>query len=286
MLIWAGLIALGVLVAGTTTLLVLQLRNGALVEAGVLDGDGGLDCEAFEEVELVEGQKGAEISLDDVLLVADGDNIRIGQPTLKGAKVTAEVVDPDKKAKKVIAFKFHRREGYHRQRGIRAHHTVLGHPQRQIHHRHRHRHASQNPFGAALAATVAPGAFGGGIDLLIADPFQAVLATLQRSHNVLITTHVRPDGDALGTAAAMAMGLRQAGIGAACIELDRGIDIAAGELMAALQPVVEAVERQLSGFDLGGIAGDGDAVAAAGEPDTQSLFESYEVPVMIAEQLR
>jgi len=77
------------------------------------------------EVELLDGQQGAEISLDDVLLVADGDNITVGKPTVKGAKVTAEVVEPDKKGKKVIAFKFRRREGYHRKRGIRPHHTVL-----------------------------------------------------------------------------------------------------------------------------------------------------------------
>jgi len=77
------------------------------------------------EVELVEGTKGAEISFPDVLLIVDGDNIQIGKPTVAGATVTAEVIDPDKKAKKVIAFKFRRREGYHRKRGIRAHHTVL-----------------------------------------------------------------------------------------------------------------------------------------------------------------
>jgi large subunit ribosomal protein L21 len=77
------------------------------------------------EVELLPGDKGAEITLDDVLLVADGDNIRVGTPTVAGVKVTAEVLDPDQKADKVIAFKFRRREGYHRKRGIRAHHTVL-----------------------------------------------------------------------------------------------------------------------------------------------------------------
>ena len=76
------------------------------------------------EVELLEGEQGKEIALEDVLLVADGDKIQIGQPNVKGAKVTAEVVDPDKKGKKVIAFKFRRREGYHRKRGIRPHHTI------------------------------------------------------------------------------------------------------------------------------------------------------------------
>ena len=77
------------------------------------------------EVELLDGEKGKEIALEDVLLVADGDKVQVGKPNVKGARVTAEVVDPDKKGKKVIAFKFRRREGYHRKRGIRAHHTVL-----------------------------------------------------------------------------------------------------------------------------------------------------------------
>ena len=77
------------------------------------------------EVELLDGAKGKEIALDEVLLVADGDNITVGKPTVTGARVTAEVIDPDKKGKKVIAFKFRRREGYHRKRGIRAHHTIL-----------------------------------------------------------------------------------------------------------------------------------------------------------------
>jgi large subunit ribosomal protein L21 len=77
------------------------------------------------EVELLDGEQGKDIALEEVLLVADGENIQVGKPTVAGARVTAEVVDPDKKGKKVIAFKFRRREGYHRKRGIRPHHTVL-----------------------------------------------------------------------------------------------------------------------------------------------------------------
>lgn len=77
------------------------------------------------EVELLDGDKGKEIALDTVLLVADGDKIQVGKPTVSGASVTAEVIESDKKARKVIAFKFRRREGYHRKRGIRAHHTIL-----------------------------------------------------------------------------------------------------------------------------------------------------------------
>jgi large subunit ribosomal protein L21 len=77
------------------------------------------------EVELLDGEKGKDITLEEVLLIADGDNIQVGKPTVAGARVSAEVVDPDKKGKKVIAFKFRRREGYHRKRGIRPHHTIL-----------------------------------------------------------------------------------------------------------------------------------------------------------------
>jgi large subunit ribosomal protein L21 len=77
------------------------------------------------EVELLHGEKGKEIVLEDVLLVADGDKVQVGKPNVKGVRVTAEVIEPDKKGQKVIAFKFRRREGYHRKRGIRAHHTVL-----------------------------------------------------------------------------------------------------------------------------------------------------------------
>jgi large subunit ribosomal protein L21 len=77
------------------------------------------------EVELLDGDKGKEIALNEVLLVADGEKISVGKPTVAGARVTAEVIEPDKKGDKVIAFKFRRREGYHRKRGVRAHHTVL-----------------------------------------------------------------------------------------------------------------------------------------------------------------
>jgi large subunit ribosomal protein L21 len=77
------------------------------------------------EIELLDGAKGADVALDEVLLVADGDSITVGKPTVPGARVTAEVVDPDKKGPKVIAFKFRRRTNYHRKRGVRAHHTIL-----------------------------------------------------------------------------------------------------------------------------------------------------------------
>src|SRR3954451_3834796 len=44
------------------------------------------------------------------------------------------------------------------------------------------------------------------------DPAQQILDTLSACKRVLITTHVRPDGDALGSTAAMFLGLKQKGI--------------------------------------------------------------------------
>src|SRR2546421_5382485 len=44
------------------------------------------------------------------------------------------------------------------------------------------------------------------------EPAQQIIDTLARCKRVLLTTHVRPDGDALGSTAAMVMGLTQKGI--------------------------------------------------------------------------
>ncbi|HWE95434.1 MAG TPA: bifunctional oligoribonuclease/PAP phosphatase NrnA [Tepidisphaeraceae bacterium] len=48
----------------------------------------------------------------------------------------------------------------------------------------------------------------------MADPYQQILDSLSRAKRVLVTTHVRPDGDALGTSAALVLGMRQRGIAA------------------------------------------------------------------------
>jgi bifunctional oligoribonuclease and PAP phosphatase NrnA len=55
----------------------------------------------------------------------------------------------------------------------------------------------------------------------MADPYQQLIDILKSCRRVLVTTHVRPDGDALGTAAAMALALGQAGIAAEVLLLSR-----------------------------------------------------------------
>lgn len=74
-------------------------------------------------VEKQAGDKGAKVTLDKVLLLADGDKITLGEG-LKGAKVLAEVVSQGK-APKVIAFKKRRRQNSRRKIGHRQPLTVL-----------------------------------------------------------------------------------------------------------------------------------------------------------------
>jgi large subunit ribosomal protein L21 len=72
------------------------------------------------DIELVdfpaEGEK--KITISDVLLVGNGDKFSVGNPLLSGATVGLELVE-EVKAPKVIAYKYRRREGYHRTVGHR-----------------------------------------------------------------------------------------------------------------------------------------------------------------------
>lgn len=66
-----------------------------------------------------------KISFDNVLLVKDAKGkVKVGKPSVKGAKVEATVVD-HLKADKVIIFKKKRRKGYQRKRGHRQAITQL-----------------------------------------------------------------------------------------------------------------------------------------------------------------
>ena len=70
------------------------------------------------DVDLLEGDAGAKTTFGEVLLHADGENLTHGSPLVSGATVTGEVVE-QRKDKKVIAFKYRRRKGYHRTVGHR-----------------------------------------------------------------------------------------------------------------------------------------------------------------------
>lgn len=76
------------------------------------------------DVEKLDVEAGAEAKFEEVLLVSDGATVSVGAPLVKGAAVTAEVVEQFKDDK-VIAFKFKRRKGYHRTVGHRRQLTRL-----------------------------------------------------------------------------------------------------------------------------------------------------------------
>ena len=65
-------------------------------------------------LEKIEAEEGATISFDDVLLVGEGADIKVGNPVLSGASVSGKVLRQGK-SKKVSVVKFKRRQNYLRQ---------------------------------------------------------------------------------------------------------------------------------------------------------------------------
>jgi len=76
------------------------------------------------DVEKLDLEVGAEASFAEVLLVNNGSETTVGTPVIEGATVTAKVVEQFR-GKKGIAFKFKRRQGYHKTKGYRRHLTKL-----------------------------------------------------------------------------------------------------------------------------------------------------------------
>lgn len=75
-------------------------------------------------IEKLDGNVGDKVELIDVLMVTDGEEVKVGQPLLAGAKVTATIVEQGK-AKKVVVFKKKRRKGYRVKNGHRQMFTGL-----------------------------------------------------------------------------------------------------------------------------------------------------------------
>ena len=76
------------------------------------------------EVEKLEGENGATLTLDQVLMVFDGGTATVGTPIVAGATVTAELVR-QARGPKIIIFKKKRRQNYRRKNGHRQEVTVL-----------------------------------------------------------------------------------------------------------------------------------------------------------------
>ncbi|GAB6110926.1 MAG TPA: 50S ribosomal protein L21 [Desulfomicrobium sp.] len=76
------------------------------------------------KVAKLDAQAGSEITLDKILLVGTGADVKIGQPFVDGAAVTCEVVEHGRD-KKIIIFKKKRRKDYRRTQGHRQDFTTL-----------------------------------------------------------------------------------------------------------------------------------------------------------------
>jgi large subunit ribosomal protein L21 len=68
--------------------------------------------------------EGETVELDKVYMLADGDNVTVGSPTIPGARVIASVVGTGKKDK-VIVYKFKAKARYRRKKGHRQPYTRL-----------------------------------------------------------------------------------------------------------------------------------------------------------------
>ena len=76
------------------------------------------------KVEQIPADVGAEVILDQVLLVGDGEAVRLGQPTVTGATVKATVVAHGR-GEKIRIFKMRRRKHYQKHQGHRQNYTEL-----------------------------------------------------------------------------------------------------------------------------------------------------------------
>lgn len=76
------------------------------------------------KVESIAADVGSEITLAEVLMVADGDNVSVGSPLLASAKVTAKVLSHGR-GEKIRIFKMRRRKHYRKTQGHRQNYTEI-----------------------------------------------------------------------------------------------------------------------------------------------------------------
>lgn len=73
---------------------------------------------ALVELERIPGDVGSRVELSRVLLVSDGSTVKVGHPTVPGARVVSEIV-AHTRGEKIDVFKFKRRKKYRRKTGHR-----------------------------------------------------------------------------------------------------------------------------------------------------------------------
>lgn len=94
----------------------------------VIVKSGGRQYRAEEghsfSVEKLPYEVGEQFELEQVLLVADGDSIKVGQPFVNGASVKATVTD-QYRGKKIVVWKYRPKKRYRRRQGHRQQYTRI-----------------------------------------------------------------------------------------------------------------------------------------------------------------
>lgn len=75
-------------------------------------------------IEKLEVEEGSSVTFEEVLTVVDGDDVKIGQPLVKGAKVTG-TVEKNGKGPKIHVFKYKSKKNYRRRSGHRQPYTKV-----------------------------------------------------------------------------------------------------------------------------------------------------------------
>jgi large subunit ribosomal protein L21 len=91
----------------------------------VRDGSSQVRCEKGAKVRLAlraGAEPGSTLDLTDVLLVAAGEDVKIGTPLVAGAKVTVRV-GGETKGPKLVVYRYRRRKNSDKKRGHRQHYT-------------------------------------------------------------------------------------------------------------------------------------------------------------------
>ena len=83
-----------------------------------------VDPESKLQVPTLDSEVGDTVTFDEVLLVADGDDVKVGTPNVPGATVDAEILAHGR-SRKVVVFKKKRRKNYRRKRGHRQGYTEI-----------------------------------------------------------------------------------------------------------------------------------------------------------------
>ena len=76
------------------------------------------------KVEQIPAELDSQIELTEVLMIADGESVKVGAPFIEGAKVTAKVVAHGR-GEKVRIFKMRRRKHYQKRQGHRQNFTQI-----------------------------------------------------------------------------------------------------------------------------------------------------------------